>query len=564
MKSSTLPIATLALSSLLAACNPTPAEADLCKGRQPGDLVITEFLDDPSGTDTGNEWIEIYNTLGTPLDLKGITVYTKKSDGTGLKSHLIRAGTVPARGYFTVGDARGALPAWIGYSYTTDLGALSNSDGIIGFKCKDTVLNEIKYTVTPKAGHARQLNGSVTPDAATNTEADWCDAPNVYDGSNYGSPGAANPVCTTISGGGSCLDLGVARPIVSPNPGELVITEVMANPKLLPDTDGEWFEVLANASVDLNGVNVLLGTSKSTISPPDCVRLAAGEYAVLAGSSDAGVPNVRATFTVSLTNSGFILSLFSGDAGIDSATVPAALDGISWQLDPAKTNATDNDDPLNFCRATTRFGDPDAGDYGSPGAANPACPVPPNTDQCLDPGGGMRSIVRPVAGDLVISEVMADPTKVADTAGEWFEVVVKNPVDLNGLILSGGSSTTLISSTCLSFDAGTHLVFAASADPLLNGNLPPVTATISFGLLNGGGTITLTGSDGGLLDTVTYPAVTPNLGASFQLDGTKYDVLLNDNPANFCLTDAGITYGPLADGGPGDRGTPGIQNKACP
>ena len=196
MKTQTL-LTVAGLTTLIAACSSQPPE-DLCKGRKPGDLVITEFLNDPSGTDTGNEWIEVYNTLGTPLDLKGISVYVKKSDGTGLKSHLIRAGSVPARGYFTVGDVRmGALPTWIGYSYVDALGALSNSDGIIGFKCGTTILNEIKYTVTPKAGHARQLNGAVTPDAAANTEGDWSDAPTIFNGTDYGSPGAATPASTT-------------------------------------------------------------------------------------------------------------------------------------------------------------------------------------------------------------------------------------------------------------------------------------------------------------------------------------------------------------------------------
>ena len=559
MKNSTLLLTTL---GLLAACSPPPPEVDLCKGRKAGDLVITEFLNDPSGTDTGNEWIEVYNSTSSTVELKGVSVYTKKSDGTGLKSHTIRAGSVRAHEYFTVGDVRGALPAWIGYSYADALGALSNSDGILGFKCNTVVLNEIKYSITPKPGHARQLDGSVTPDAAANTEADWCDAPNLFNGTDYGSPATANPICGALVGGGSCNDNGTMRPIIVPNPGDLVITEVMANPKLFSDTVGEWFEVKANAPVDLNGIQIQLGTSKSTVGGADCLRLSAGEYGVFAGSTDAGVPNVRATFSLSLTNSGFVLTIANPDGGIDSATVPAALDGISWQLDPLKTNTVDNDDPLSFCRATTRFGDPDAGDYGSPGIANPACAVAPQGDNCMDLDGGTRPVVRPVAGDLVITEVMADPTKVNDAQGEWFEVFVKNSIDLNGLVLSGSSSNTISGNICFRYTAGSHLIFAANGDPMVNGYLPPVTAVITFGLVNSGGTITLKGNDGGLLDTVTYAAATP--GASTQLDGTKYDVLLNDNNANFCLTDAGVTYGPLADGGPGDRGTPGAKNKACP
>ncbi len=42
-----------------------------------------------------------------------------------------------------------------------------------------------------------------------------------------------------------------------------------------------------------------------------------------------------------------------------------------------------------------------------------------------------------VAGDLVISEVMANPSAVSDTTGEWFEIYNSSgaAIDLNGLIL---------------------------------------------------------------------------------------------------------------------------------
>ncbi len=169
----------------------------VCTGRSPGDLVVTEVLSDPNGTDTGSEWFEIFNTLGTDVDLTGMTVYTKKTDGTGLKSHLVRAGKAASRGYFTFGDVRmGALPSYIGYSYGSDLGALGQSSGVVGIRCKDTVLDEFTWTSAAKAGHARQFNGKLTPDATANDdEANWCDAPNLYDGTNFGSPGQPNPEC---------------------------------------------------------------------------------------------------------------------------------------------------------------------------------------------------------------------------------------------------------------------------------------------------------------------------------------------------------------------------------
>ena len=98
-----------AAAALLMSCPPPPAP-DACLGRVAGDLVISEVMLDPEGTDTGGEWIELFNTLGTPLDLKGLTLYVRDTDGSGAKTHAIRAGTAPARGYFVASTFTISLP----------------------------------------------------------------------------------------------------------------------------------------------------------------------------------------------------------------------------------------------------------------------------------------------------------------------------------------------------------------------------------------------------------------------------------------------------------------------
>ena len=124
-----------AAAAVLMGCPPPPA-ADVCKGRLAGDLVISEVMIDPEGTDTGGEFIEFFNTLGTPLDLKGLTLYARDTDGSGAKTHAIRAGTAPARGYFVVGDIRsGPNPSWINYSYADGLGSMGNARGVVGIRC---------------------------------------------------------------------------------------------------------------------------------------------------------------------------------------------------------------------------------------------------------------------------------------------------------------------------------------------------------------------------------------------------------------------------------------------
>jgi hypothetical protein len=579
-------------------CGPPPA-TEACKGRLAGDLVITEAMVDPDGADTGAEWIEVYNALGTPLDLKGMTLYVKDLDGTKLKSHVIKAGSAISLGYFVLGDVRGgANPAWVNYSYGDTLGSMGNARGIIGIRCGTTVLDEVTYTTAAKSGRSRMLaDGSLVPSAVNNdNEANWCDAPtgSVYLAPNAGTPGSPNPQCMPEVTLPTCLEEGVPRPIVPPRAGDLIITEVMASPAKANDATGRWFEVLAQADVDLNGVTVQNGAgSVDTFSSKACVRVVRGEYALLARSADSflngDLPPPKALYSLSFASGNERILLRSGDAGIDEIAVRTSASGKAWQLDPARLDGVSNDDPANFCRAPNRWNSDGGSDFGSPGAANPACPetdagvtdggmtdagmpdagpvVDPN--RCLDPVSQvMRDLRRPAVGDLVITEWMADPVAVSDTVGEYFEVLVKADSDLNGLVLGDASSITTIvqHQSCLSVSADSLVLFAHSDNPLVNGNLPPVAATFAFDLNNTTrDTIRVLGADGGVLDTVSYASARP--GVSTQLDQALRDAADNDDAGSLCPTlDAGANrYGPtLPDGGPsGDVGTPGRLNDSC-
>jgi hypothetical protein len=573
--------------ALLACGTPTPV--DVCKGRLVGDLVVTEIMLDPEGTDTGGEWFEIYNTLGTDIDLKGMTIFTRDTDGSGAKSHVVKAGTVKAQSYFTLGDIRaGALPTWIGYTYADDLGSFGNSRGIVGIKCGTTIFDEVTWTKAAKPNRSRMLD-PVAPKTSTanDDETKWCDTQvgTVYTGTSAGTPGAANVACMAEAMLGTCVENNVARPINAPTAGDLIITEVMANPKLASSaTTGAWFEVLATKAVDLNDLTVATPTSDTDIKNTNCITVVPGEYVLFARSSDTfingSLPTPRVNYSLSITTGNNRLYLRRGDAGIDEAAFTTAPTGTSVQLDALKIDAVSNDDPANFCRSTIRFdGGTDAGltDFGSPGAANEMCPFTDGgtgndggtdagpTDagdptQCYDPGtAAFRPIVKAATGDLVVTEFMANPAAVGDTVGEWFEVLVKADADLNGLLMSGNSGLNAVNSAnCLRYDAGTLVLFANNADPATNGNIAPLAGTFSFSLVNTTGKIVLF-TDAGMVDQVTWTAVAD--GKSKQLDVTKQDAVQNDNAANFCDGDGGIV---LFDGGNGDKGSPGTANHACP
>jgi hypothetical protein len=529
-----------------------------------GDLVITEFLADPAGTDTGSEWIELYNATRNDLSLKGVTVYVEKPDGTGLKMHVIRAGTVASQGYVAVGDVRGTdpLPAYIAYSYGDALGSLSNTSGILGLKCSDTVLDEVQYAVTSTPAHARQLDGALLPDPAANDdETHWCDADEPIPGAmNFGTPGASNTACRHAVGRGSCIELstGLVRTAVPPRPGQVFFTEVMADPRAVSDTSGEWIELHATADVDLNDAVLTVGTGHHTLSSPGCLHVASGGYAILAKDADpvfnGGLPPVLATFAQSLTNAGGSLALSLDDAGIDAAEYGAASAGTALQLDPTKLNDAANDDALSFCNATVSFSGKSGGDLGTPAAPNTPCMATPGPDRCLDAvNQQLRPVVRPTPGQVFFTEVMADPKAVADTDGEWLELLATADVDLNGTVLNVGTSSHVLSATaCLHLAAGAYAVLARSTDVGANGGLVPVLTTFTQSLGNAGGVVSLS-ADGARVDAAGYGAAVS--GVAWQLSPALLDAMSNDNPTSFCR--ATLAYGA------GDLGTPGTANSPC-
>lgn len=189
------------------------------------------------------------------------------------------------------------------------------------------------------------------------------------------------------------IDSSACTVIPRPAPGEVIVTEIMQNPSVLPDADGEFFE--------------LYNTTMSTLQLSGCV---------IEGSTDNGftvlgdlqIPSLGfVTFaTTSMVDQGFIADYQWPDAdynltnGADTVRVVcdgAMIDevaydgggamgvfpdpnGQSMSLDPGSWDSVSNDDGANWCPGTTDYN----GDFGTPGTPNPICmaPVTYNIDFC--------------------------------------------------------------------------------------------------------------------------------------------------------------------------------------
>jgi cysteine-rich repeat protein len=168
----------------------------------------------------------------------------------------------------------------------------------------------------------------------------------------------------------------------------------------------------------------------------------------------------------------------------------------------------------------------------------------------------------PEPGDIIITEIMQNPSKVYDTLGEYFEVHNTRDfeIDINKWEISDGAADfhQIFSTDPLVVPAKGFLVLGIESDPDLNGNVQIDYEYTGILLGNGIDSIIIS-YKGALSDAVAYDGGTafPDpKGASMNLDPTHFDHVLNDQGASWCLSTT-----PLPSG---DLGTPGSPNTPCP
>ncbi len=560
-------LAALCLLASAAACGDSSGRDDgagqCATNLLPGDLVISEVMANPDGADKGLEWFEVYNPTDAEIDMSGVLLRFRKADGSGEKIHQVEDVVIGPGEYLVFGDADPeAPPAHVDYGYGDGLGAsgLNNSGGELSVACGTSVVDLIIYQDVADSV-SRAFDGTREPDAAGNDDLDaWCDASTEYEDGSFGTPGAANDACFSEQPT-TCNQDGVPRDILAPSPGDIVITEYMPNPDAVGDDEGEWFEIYIANDFDLNGLAITkFGDEEPTdiIGSVDCMPAGAGTYLLFAHSADpavnGGLPPVDHLFTLSMSNTsenGTGISVGWGGQFLDTVTWNDSGTGASSQLDPTLLDPTRNDEEDAFCLSEDPYGD---GDLGSPGAANPPCPIEAPEGSCADADGALRQIVAPSVGDLWVTEFMADPSAVGDTDGEWFEVYANAGFDLNALEFGREDDVeeAVELDTCAPVEAGDRILFAKNAEAATNGGLPAVDYELGLSLLNSSGRLFIA-TDGEVLDVVTWTGTTS--GSARSLDPSVSGPEANDDEANWC--DAEEAYGD------GDFGTPAAENLAC-
>jgi hypothetical protein len=214
------------------------------------------------------------------------------------------------------------------------------------------------------SGAVRQAGGSLSASALDGGLSDEGCGP-------IGEPGRAGSGSQPSAAGAP------AAPVRGPGPeryGQVVISEIMADPTTLSDADGEWFELYntTGGELDLQGCSLDDGGKQPHELPS---RLIIGPHAYLTIARQEQ-PGFKPGYVMSFafTNSADTVSLRCGGVEIDRVSYDETRDypltsGASLSLDPSQLDADDNDRAAAWCAGLNSYGP----ELGTPGQANPPC-----------------------------------------------------------------------------------------------------------------------------------------------------------------------------------------------
>ena len=167
---------------------------------QRGDIVITEFMKNPSAvSDSNGEWIEVLNISPGVRQIAGWTLH----DG-GSNSHVIQVGgpfllLQPGERMILGNEGDPALNGGVPVDYVYSGFTLSNgADEIFLTGRNGQLVDEVVYddlTWPDDAGQSASLRPGAEDAFANDDPANWCSATNVLASGDTGTPAVINDTC---------------------------------------------------------------------------------------------------------------------------------------------------------------------------------------------------------------------------------------------------------------------------------------------------------------------------------------------------------------------------------
>ena len=164
-------------------------------------------------------------------------------------------------------------------------------------------------------------------------------------------------------------------------------------------------------------------------------------------------------------------------------------------------------------------------------------------------------------GDLLITEIMYNPSAISDTEGEWFEIynASSQSIDIFQLIIKKGSVVQHIVTEHILIEPQRYLALGRSLNA--GSNVSYIYGS-DLTLTNSGDEIEIAnygsdGSDGQTIAIVNYGGAgfPDGTGASLNLDLNAFDVNLAQSGENWCISTVIFDTG--------DLGSPGTINESC-
>ena len=210
---------------------------------------------------------------------------------------------------------------------------------------------------------------------------------------------------------GMCTAMALAGPSartrsVSPLAGQLVINEILANPGVVSDANGEWFEIYNRGATPVNLQNFRVASANDAVHTITAsVNVPAGGFVVLGrNASTAANGGVAIAYgygtSITLSNTGDWIALRDASgATVDSVRYGSTTPGVAWGVKNASLNHS-TVDTVNWSQQTSVFG---AGDRGTPGKANDGSSAgQPLVVRFLDVGQGDATYITNGSSKVII------------------------------------------------------------------------------------------------------------------------------------------------------------------
>ena len=456
-----------------------------------GDIIITEIMQNPEAVGDGfGEYIEVYNTTGSAIDIDGWEI-----TDDGIDSHIISNGgplNVPPGSYLVLGINEDDMTnggITVDYEYTSF--NLGNSDDEVVLNCDPlgtTVeVDRVDYdggtNFPDPSGASMNLDPGNFNSVDNDNGANWCESTSMISGGDLGTPGTMNDVCGAVLPSISISD-------VSQNEGDAG-TSLFTFTVTLSAMDA------ADVTFDINTAD-----GSATIADMDYVAIVGGMGTITAG-------NLNTTIDITV----------NGDTDFETdETFDVILSNISANAtisDGTGTGTILNDDmSLITC--------PNVGDII-------ITEIMQNPDAVGDGVGEYFEIYNTTANPIDI-----DGWEIADNTADSHIISNGGPLNVpaNGYLVLGINDDDLTNGGVIVDYAYTGINLSNSDDEIIL-NCDPTGSTVEVDRVD---------YDGG----PNFPDPT---GASMNLDPGNFNSSDNDNGANWCESTSMLSGGDLGTPG---------------